>query len=173
MIDLNHLERYRENNRLEAKRAVGGLPQSLWETYSAFANTQGGVILLGVEEYRDKSLHAVDLPDVSGILQDFWDIINDPDKVSANILRDCDVREKILEGKHIIVINVPRAPLGDLPVYLGGSPQNGTFWRSGEGDFRCSPEEILKMASGLGEPEILINPSDSRKKGVIPDGGNE
>lgn len=26
MIDLAHLEKYRENNRLEAKRAQGGLP---------------------------------------------------------------------------------------------------------------------------------------------------
>ena len=154
MIDFAHLERYRENNRLEAKRAVCGLPQSLWETYGAFANTKGGLILLGVEEYRDKSLHPVDLPDPSGLLQDFWEIINDRDKVSANILRDGDVREVILEGKHILAINVPRADIRDLPVYLGGSPQNGTYWRSGEGDFRCRPEEVLRMAVSGEEPEI-------------------
>ena len=164
MIDLDHLEKYRENNRLEAKRAVCGLPQSLWETYSAFANTQGGVILLGVEEHRDRSLHPVDLPDPSGLLQDFWEIINDLDKVSANILKDRDVREVSLQGKHIIVIYVPRAPMEDLPVYLGGSPQNGTFWRSGEGDFRCRPEEVLAMARGLGEPVISVLPQDQKRE---------
>ena len=39
-----------ECDDLEFKSARGGLPKSLWETYSAMANTYGGVILLGVED---------------------------------------------------------------------------------------------------------------------------
>jgi predicted HTH transcriptional regulator len=62
LIKLDELSGYREGNRLEAKKATGGLPKSLWETYSAFANTNGGIILLGAEESADKSLNAVELP---------------------------------------------------------------------------------------------------------------
>ena len=106
MIDLDHLEKYRENNRIEAKKAIGGLPNSIWETYSAFANTLGGIILLGVEEYKDKSLHAIDLPNPTYLIKEFWKIINDTDRVSMNILTEKDVQPETVNGKSIVVIRI-------------------------------------------------------------------
>ena len=29
MIDFNEIEKYKENNRIEAKKALGGLPESI------------------------------------------------------------------------------------------------------------------------------------------------
>ena len=53
ILQLDRIEEYREGNQLEAKAAQGGLPDTLWDSYSAFANTDGGCILLGVKERDD------------------------------------------------------------------------------------------------------------------------
>ena len=39
-----------ENAAVEFKRARGGVPAEFWPSYSSFANTDGGVIILGVRE---------------------------------------------------------------------------------------------------------------------------
>ena len=144
MIDLNHLEQYRENNRIEAKRALGGLPHSIWETYSSFANTFGGIILLGVVEHKDKTLHSVNLPDPEELVSEFWEIVRNPKLTSVNILSANDVRIEEVNGDRIIVITVPRAERFYKPVYVDGNPVN-TYRRSGEGDYRCTQEEYQAM----------------------------
>ena len=50
LFNLNNFNKYKEDNSLEVKKADGGLPITLWETYSSFANSNGGVIILGVGE---------------------------------------------------------------------------------------------------------------------------
>lgn len=145
MIDLKNVEKYKENNRIEAKKALGGLPESIWETYSAFANTLGGVILLGVEEYRDKSFHVVDLPDPCGLIEKFKRSLNDKKKVSTNILSDRDITIENFEGKRFVAINIPKANRFDKPVFIDGNIASGTYRRGGEGDYRCKPDEIESM----------------------------
>ncbi|MBR4435386.1 MAG: putative DNA binding domain-containing protein [Clostridia bacterium] len=144
MIDFNNLNMYRENNRIEAKKALGGLPNSIWETYSAFANTLGGIILLGVAERPDHSLETVDLPDPDKLIKDFWDSVNNPNKVSINILSSKDVYPLEVNGDHIVVINIPRADRSYRPVYIDGNPLN-TYRRNGEGDYKCTHEEYMAM----------------------------
>ena len=145
MIDFTHIEKYKENNRIEAKKALGGLPHSIWETYSAFANTLGGIILLGVEERADKSLHPIDLPDPELLIEDFWEIVNDLRKVSVNILSEKDVTVEQINGKRIVAIRVPRARRSDKPVFVEGDPFSGSYRRNGEGDYRCTKEEVHAM----------------------------
>lgn len=87
-MDINKLENYRENNWLEAKAAQGGLPRSVWETISAFANTEGGIIVLGAKESKDGTLEIAGLADADKMLDDFWNAAHSPDKLSCCVVSD-------------------------------------------------------------------------------------
>lgn len=159
MIDFKNVEKYRENNRIEAKRAGGGLPYSVWETYSSFANTMGGVILLGVEEGKDKSFHAIDLKSPEAMVEKLWRQLNDPRRVNVNILTKKNISIRRYEGKRIVVVEVPRANRLDKPVYIENDVWHGTYRRGGEGDYRCTPEEIRRMqedAAAKGQDTVPV-----------------
>lgn len=145
MLDFDRLEEYIENNQIEAKKALGGLPESIWETYSAFANTIGGFILLGVEELSDKSLHPVNLPDPEGLIETFWNKINDGRTVNENILLPGNVYIEHVDGCDIIVIYVPKAKESQKPIYIGESAFDGTYYRRGEGDYKFTKDEVEEM----------------------------
>ena len=142
------LERYREDGHVEAKEALGGLPESLWETYSAFANAEGGVILLGVGEREDHSFRVLELLDPEGLLEEFWAILRNPEYVSVNLLKEEDVQILREEGRCIIAIFVPEAPPEQKPVHLLRDPWRHSYRRVGEADKRCSREEVEQMLKG-------------------------
>ena len=75
MFELSKFNEYREDNRREVKKARKGLPESLWSTYSAFANCYGGVIILGVEEKEDGRWHTTGLQGEGKLLSDFWNTL--------------------------------------------------------------------------------------------------
>lgn len=143
-LDLTELTGYREHNRLEAKTAKGGFPGSFWETYSAFANSDGGVILLGVRENPDGSLQTEGV-DAEKLRKDFWNMVNNRQKISANIVTDRMVNVEELDGHKILVVRVPRAERMARPVYVGLDPKSGTYRRNHEGDYHCSLEEMSLM----------------------------
>lgn len=145
MIDLSHIEACRESNRLEAKLAAGGLPESLWETYSAFANTDGGYILLGVRENPDHSLEISGLADPGGMIEQLWQALNDPEQVGVNVLAREDLYVLEEEGRRVVVMEVPAASARQKPVYVGPYVLQGTYKRSGEGDYHCELTEVQQM----------------------------
>lgn len=75
-----------ENCEIEFKEAKKQLPKSLWSTYSAFTNSRGGMIILGIKENREtKTCSLEGIENANYILKDFWNTINNSEKVSCNI----------------------------------------------------------------------------------------
>lgn len=154
---VDHLEFF-EGVDLEYKAAKGGLPRDLWETYCAFANTDGGTIWLGITQGTDAlDPHGVKEPEK--MLADFWNTLNNPSKTSINLLRDQDARLVALDNprRTLIRINVPRADRHQRPVFIGSNPLRGTFRRNFEGDYLCTEAEVRRMFADQAE-----EPADSR-----------
>ena len=145
VFDLTKFDEYREDNRLEVKRAKDRLPDALWETYSSFANTAGGCIILGVKENADKSWTTTGLKDVSKLRKEFLDALHNPNKVNAVLVGDNDITDYNVNGDVILVIKVPQARREEKPVYINNDMWKGTYRRDGEGDYHCSRETVLAM----------------------------
>lgn len=156
--------KYGEHIHLECKKAESMLPNSVWESYSSFANTDGGVILFGVEEHQretdfNRRFTFISINNPDQRIKDFWNTINS-DKVSSNILVDADVGSCNIEGTTIIWIHVPQASYKQRPVYINGNPLKGSFKRNYEGDYHCTEDEVkamLRDASDSGNDGGLLN----------------
>lgn len=132
--ELKELLKFGERISLEYKKAGVKLPNSIWPTYSAFANTIGGDIILGVEEIKDPDslfprleISGVSNPDK--IINDFWNTING-DKTNHNILSDDNVYTLTLEKKTVIIISVPQADYRQRPIFIDGNPYKGSYKRN-------------------------------------------
>lgn len=153
MIDVGatpDLQLLRESVDLECKLArgrngKGALPEDFWPTYSAFANTDGGVVLLGVRE-KSGTFEIAGIEDVAKVRKELFDGLNNPQKISVNLLSDASVREVHLEGRAFMVVEVPRATRRQRPVHLTTNPFAGhSYRRLNDGDRHLSDEEVRRM----------------------------
>ena len=148
-----------ESDDLEFKSAAGGFPGSFWDTYSAFANSEGGVIVLGVIERKGK-FYIDNLSDeqIEKYTKDFWNNVNNRATVSCNLLKTEDVVVEDYKGHKLMLFFIPRASREQRPVYRTSQPYNGTFKRNYEGDYKCTEREVQRMFSDAN----VSNPADSR-----------
>ena len=145
LFDLSNSDKYKEDNCREVKKAEGGLPIALWESYSSFANSNGGVIILGVGERQDGTWYTTGLKNADKLKRNFWNTIHDTKKVSINLLSDKNVESYEVNGDTILVIYVPRAKREQKPVYINNDLFGGCYRRDWEGDYHCSKAEIKGM----------------------------
>lgn len=127
-----------ESHELECKLAKGQdgqgeVPKDFWPTYSAMANAHGGVVLLGVRE-KTGVFSVAGLPNPAKVRADLFNNLNNPGKVSVNLLTDADVQEVVLSGQTVLKVTIPPANRQQKPVYLNGQPLGHTYRRLNDGD---------------------------------------
>ncbi|MEN9657865.1 MAG: hypothetical protein RL571_1330 [Pseudomonadota bacterium] len=154
---LDDLSLLAESYELECKLAqgrdgLGELPKDFWPTYSAMSNAYGGVVLLGVREKQGQfTIAGLDNP--AKVRGDLFNTLNNPAKVSSNLLSDAHVYEACIDNKVILVVNIPAATRKQKPVYLNGQPLGNTYRRLHEGDRHCDDETVKRMLAEQTEDE--------------------
>lgn len=136
-----------ETQRLEFKEAQGGLPEDIWETYSAFANTEGGEIVLGVSEPDPGTFLLVGVPNASELEDAFWRDMRNTNKVERDVMFGDGVSTVSRDGLDFLVITVPRAERGDKPVRVYDRRQKSMVaWvRRGSADKRATEPDLNLM----------------------------
>lgn len=151
------LKKIKENENIEFKKAESSLPNSLWETYSAFCNTSGGVIILGIEEGKNGDNIITGINDIDKMEKDIWNTVNNLAKISYNVISNGDIYKIEIDGKNIMILDIKEAPHNKKPVYLNRKIEN-TYIRRGEADKKADNNEIgALMTMATPKPLLLDN----------------
>lgn len=111
-----------------------------------------GVIILGIKEDKETKICSLEgVENANNILKDFWNTINNNEKVSCNILNDDYIEVTKIEDKTIVIINIPSANRQNKPVYINNNPITGTYKRYHDGDYKCNKKEVKVMFSESAE----------------------
>lgn len=134
-----------DDARCEAKESTRSLSKDVWETVSAFANTSGGTIILGLSESRGFS-------PVSGF---------EVDRVRDQLLAGMgdggtgarianpphyQIERHEFEGSPLLVVKVDELDLSAKPCYIvNRGVQGGSYKRVDDADIPLSANEIYSL----------------------------
>ena len=134
---------------VEVKACTNKLSADVWETVSAFANTAGGLIILGLNEaegFVPSANFAIDrVRDqfVSGI----------GDGGSAAVVAHApryELDRGEVDGLQVLLVRIFELELKAKPCYIGArGVQNGSYKRVDDKDIKMSPAELYELQSAL------------------------
>lgn len=127
----------------EVKEAKSELPKNIWETVSAFSNTSGGWIVLGIQEVKKKGKSTYLVCGVNNaekMEQDFTGTLRSQTKF--NMPLSVSAKKYNIDGNMVLAFYIPSSPI--KPVYFNNNLSN-TFVRAGSGDQRATDMEILAI----------------------------
>ncbi|WP_044026774.1 ATP-binding protein [Corynebacterium glutamicum] len=159
------LERLRKNGKDDETVEVkswGRLPSSkgsktFWESLSAFANTNGGYILLGLSE---PDFTPVEGFDSQASIQFIRAGLNpqDRDALKVEPVPHHEIHEMTVDGAEVVLVSVSPLAVNGPCYYLPGGIINGSFKRVGDEDRKLSHLEIYELQNRFVQTKTDRNP---------------
>jgi ATP-dependent DNA helicase RecG len=132
---------------VEVKRAVGGMPRSIAETMSAFANARGGIIILGLDERA--GFAAVGVSDPVAVRDELAGVARA--QLTPALIPIIDTVP--FEGAILVTAEIEALAPAQRPCYVTARGlYNGAFVRVGDGDQRLTSYEIDRLRENSLQP---------------------
>ena len=126
---------------LECKKAKNGVSDDAYRTVSAFANSEGGTLIFGIQQTTGNlGIEGVTNPDK--IQNDFLSALRTGEKLNRKISATAEMLD--FDGKVLLIFHIPESPRNEKPVYLNGDIRK-CYIRRGAGDEQCTQVEIERF----------------------------
>ena len=128
-----------ETNNIEFKKAKDGVPENLYDTFSSFSNTSGGIIIFGVDEKNNYDICGITNPDIFQKKITEQSLMMEP-KIRP-IITICEY-----DGKIIASAEIPELDIFNKPCYYSGKGKmKGSYIRVGDADLPMTDYEIYSF----------------------------
>lgn len=146
---INELRQLAADTRLvEAKAASQKLPKGIPHSISAFSNTEGGLIILGLDE----SSGFKTTPNFNAL-----SIRNAMEHACANQMIppvQAVIEERVFEESKLVLAWIPEATSNNKPCYVATQGRyGGSYTRLGDGDHKLSEYEINRLIENSKQPQ--------------------
>lgn len=139
----------KEDLHLEFKKASWQLPKNIWETISSFSNTDGGLIVLGVDEPTPHHYKIVGIDQPDEVIKELFNDNNNSTVINKPIIQNLDVKVSTFNGKILIQIKIFPAQFSDKPIIVKGK----IYMRTDDGD-RLATHDQLKYLYAESQDQV-------------------
>ena len=138
-----------DDGSCEVKACGGGLGASTWDSISAFANTAGGWLLLGLQETTTFLPTPGFNPD--RVLDQLVEGMGDGGGEGRLVLPPrYEIERHLIDSEAVLVVYIDENELGSKPCYVRAKGvQGGSFKRVDDKDIKLSTTEIFEMQRTL------------------------
>lgn len=150
---------HNDDGDYEAKACSNKLASSVWESISAFANTHGGTLLLGLSEEDGFSpTKGFDLDRVRDqLVSGMGDSGMDGAKISP--VPTYEIIRVPFEDSQILAVRIQELTVDNKPCFIKArGPANGSYKRIDDKDVQLSPAELYEMQNVLHPSNVDIEP---------------